>query len=63
MKVKDFLKLDTWVLVEKEWLNPTNGELRNTGKVLGPFASGGDFEEEGFPGYARYFWLHEKLER
>lgn len=100
MKVKDFLKLDTWVLVEKEWLNPTNGELRNTGKVLGPFASGGealsyamglgggsafwqgdngegriayldknqalenkDFEEEGFPGYARYFWLDEKLER
>lgn len=42
MKVDDFLKLDTWVLVEKEWPNPTSYETRNTGKVLGPFASGGE---------------------
>lgn len=40
MKANDFLKLDTWVLVEKEWPNPLQNEVRNTGKVLGPFASG-----------------------
>lgn len=94
MKVKDFLKLDTWVLVEKEWLDPITEEVRNTGKVLGPFTnrgealsyamgSGGgaafcngivvyldrnqaldnvDYEDECYPGYARYFWYPEKLE-
>lgn len=100
MKADDFLRLDTWVLVEKEWPNPTSYETRNTGKVLGPFASRGEalsyamglgggaafwkdpdgkdwiayadknqalenkeFEENGVPGYACYFWHPEKLER
>lgn len=100
MRAKDFLKLDTWVLVEKEWPNPQVDDVENTGKVLGPFASreealsyaiglcGGaafwkdpdgndwiaysdlnqalenkEFEEDGVPGYARYFWHPEKLER
>lgn len=100
MKADDFLKLDTWVLVEKEWIDPITEEVRNTGKVLGPFArreealsyamglGGGaafwkdrdgrdwiayldknqafenkEFEVEGFPSYARYFWHPEKLEK
>lgn len=100
MKANDFLKLDTWVLVEKEWPNPLQEEVRNTGKVLGPFASRGEalsyamglgggaafwedpdgkdwiayldknqalenkeYEVEGIPGYARYFWHPEKLDR
>lgn len=42
MKADDFLKLDTWVLVEKEWPNPLQDEVRNTGKVLGPFLSEGE---------------------
>lgn len=100
MLIKDFLKLDTWVLVEKEWPDSLQKEVRNTGKVLGPFASRGealsyamglgggaafwkdsdgedwiayldrnqalenkDYMECGVPGYARYFWHPEKLER
>lgn len=42
MKAEDFLKLDTWALVEKEWSDPITEEVRNTGKVLGPFASRGE---------------------
>lgn len=41
MKTKDFLKLDTWALVEKEWPNPQVDDVVNTGKVLGPFESYG----------------------
>lgn len=100
MLIKDFFKLDTWVLVEKEWPNPLKEEVRNTGKVLGPFTNRGealsyamglgggaafwkdsdgedwiayldrnqalenkDYMECGVPGYARYFWHPEKLER
>lgn len=100
MKAGDFLKLETWVLVEKEWPNPLSEEIRNTGKVLGPFTKrvealsyavglgGGaafwkdhdgkswiayldknqalenkEYEVEWAPGYARYFWHPEKLER
>lgn len=95
MKADDFLKLDTWVLVEKEWPNPLSEEIRNTGKILGPFASRGEalsyviglgggaalwnetvvhldrnqtlenlnYADEYHPGYARYFWHPEKLER
>lgn len=42
MRADDFLKLDTWVLVEKEWPNPLSEELFNTGRVLGPFLSEGE---------------------
>lgn len=41
MRAKDFLKLNTWVLVEKEWPNPWSDVVTNTGKVLGPFKSPG----------------------
>lgn len=39
MRADDLMKLDVWMLVEKERPDPHSDEVRNTGKTLGPFTS------------------------